>query len=111
MKAYLVVSIMIYVIGLTAPPGAPSPHGRALGKLLQVALIIWAGVLLAACTPAAPSRPAPTPATPITRYTLPPGWYDVAEFRLEDGTRCVSVGNGGVTCDWRRPMPPQTQVE
>lgn len=27
--------------------------------------------------------------------------YRVLEFKLVDGTRCVSVTSGGLTCDWK----------
>ncbi len=38
--------------------------------------------------------------TSRTTYSLNGGY--VHEFRLQDGTRCVSKGNS-ITCDWRTP--------
>lgn len=63
-------------------------------------------VLLTACTkdPVASFEPQ------AMRYRVPPG---VVEFRLADGTRCVTVyGNGnGITCEWRPAIQIMPRVE
>ena len=34
----------------------------------------------------------------LTKYE---GGTGLADFRLEDGTRCVAFSGHGITCDWR----------
>lgn len=54
--------------------------------LRQLALILVAIALVAACLQ-------------IQNGKLP---ADVYEFKLPDGTRCVALYRGGITCEWKR---------
>lgn len=36
----------------------------------------------------------------IEEQVAMPNGYDVLVFRLQDGTRCVTFGHTGITCDW-----------
>lgn len=54
--------------------------------LRQLALILVVTALIAACGQ-------------IQNDRLP---ADVYEFKLPDGTRCVALYRGGITCEWKR---------
>jgi hypothetical protein len=66
--------------------------------------LLAAFALLTACTkdPLANYEP------PTVRYQLPPG---TIEFRLADGTRCVSVNGVAITCEWRPAIQIMPRVE
>lgn len=38
----------------------------------------------------------------VTQYEIP---YGIYEFRLTDGTRCVTVYKGGLACEWKSQQP------
>lgn len=62
-------------------------------------VVVMATVLLAVgCESGA--RHLESPALSVTEYRSPPNFY-AYEFHLNDGTRCVTVSGGGVTCGWR----------
>jgi hypothetical protein len=113
MKAYLVIMIIIFAAALVSDPDKPlSEHAKRWGKAIQLMLLLWTAILLAGCSGS--TSPTEAPRTTITVYTMPANWYDVAEFRLTDGTRCVmtQASGGGITCEWRKPnVPAAVEVE
>lgn len=60
----------------------------------KVLIILIAAVTLTAC-----GRAANVVDAEVTRYHLRAG-YNVHEFRLQDGTRCVAIEGGGIACQW-----------
>jgi|KBSSwiStaDraftv2_1062776.scaffolds.fasta_scaffold495271_2 hypothetical protein len=65
---------------------------------MKIVYIFAAAALLAGCMrePIAEFTP---PA--VMRYNV--GSYRAYEFRLADGTRCVTIGEA-ITCEWQQPV-------
>jgi hypothetical protein len=76
---------------------------RYASVALMVGCIVGIVLVLVGCAPreAPPVRPYDNVFTPTIQYDTHDTWIN--EFRLKDGTRCVYVRAGGVTCDWEGP--------
>lgn len=83
----------------------PYPHEKwrtadTIGIGVFVAVIMGLILYFALSEPTKPTEP--TVRAPGT-YHLPYLHRSAEEFRLDDGTRCVTTNNGGIACDWRQP--------
>lgn len=80
--------------------------------LLPVLALIILGVIaaLTGCAPPPSTKATAQINSPRMEYNVP-GINTVVEFRLIDGTRCVSVYQGGLTCEWKQPVVLLPRVE
>lgn len=83
-------------------------HGQLAGLTLW-ALPVDVLIILLACWVMGGCGSRVTTADPASEVPhdayLIDGYFNVADFRLRDGTRCVAVGGNtgrGITCDWSR---------
>lgn len=69
-------------------------------------ILLLAVMVLAGCSVATESRENETPHNAYEiKFGASIATFEVAEFRLKDGTRCVVVGGNhgrGITCQWEK---------
>lgn len=70
---------------------------------IVAAALVLAAMLVLACTKPPEARDAAASQPFVTRYEVNGGRDgDVREFHLTDGTRCVTIYNRSITCEWSR---------
>lgn len=71
-----------------------------LQLLFFVAIILGAILLLSSCAPCEATPQVPDE-MPLDSVVYKAGGTYVKEFHLPDGTRCVTLFNEAITCEWK----------